>query len=258
MRIRDTLFSRRQLGELAGLDASTLTYWTREGMLRPAQGGGGKGLHRKFAHSEVNLAAILMELSRCGVSAIALRALAKKFHDAMDWFEANSLTRETTEACGHLVACHDEWVSTGHIELDDVPQLPNFDAAWPKRQSRDGKGTVRVLTWEQAVVQARGAWPGLISDGIIEVATTTSEAEWRLTEAYFDAITRVPNKRQRRRSKPAAWPESLLCFMRLDDGDWTIARDPEEAIEFGRFTAIDLSRLHRSLWGDEASGGSPS
>ena len=32
------------------------------------EAGGGKGVHRKFAYTEVNLAAILMELSRSGVS----------------------------------------------------------------------------------------------------------------------------------------------------------------------------------------------
>ena len=65
-------FSRKQLFELTGIEDATLDYWARTHVLRAADGGGGKGQHRRFEQSEVMLAAILAELMKFGVAALDL------------------------------------------------------------------------------------------------------------------------------------------------------------------------------------------
>jgi DNA-binding transcriptional MerR regulator len=76
------LFSRQQLGSLAGLDDTTLNYWSREGLLIPSAGGLGRGSHRKFDFVQVNIAAVLGQLRRFGLSIALMRSLAELLQSA--------------------------------------------------------------------------------------------------------------------------------------------------------------------------------
>lgn len=86
-----TLFSRQQIAEITGLDDSTLNYWMREGVLRAAEGGIGRGSHRKFTYHEATLAGILNELRHFGVGVKAMARLAERFHEAIDWMAARAI-----------------------------------------------------------------------------------------------------------------------------------------------------------------------
>jgi DNA-binding transcriptional MerR regulator len=79
------LYTKQQIGELTHIPADVLNYWMREGVLRPASGGEGKGSHRRFPYWEVNLAAILREVQQFGAGLASLKALAGLFHRAADW-----------------------------------------------------------------------------------------------------------------------------------------------------------------------------
>lgn len=90
---RRLLFTRQQIGDLVGLDDTALNYWMRERVLIPAEGGGGKGQHRRFTWHEVNLAAILKEIRDIsGASVSNLKELADLFHEAICWVVERGLT----------------------------------------------------------------------------------------------------------------------------------------------------------------------
>lgn len=77
-----SLYTRQQVGKLARLDDSILNYWGREEILIPTEGGSGRGSHRKFDFVQVNIAAILGELRRFGLSITVMRSLAKLLQNA--------------------------------------------------------------------------------------------------------------------------------------------------------------------------------
>lgn len=72
-----SLYSRQQLGELAGLDNTTLNYWSREGLLVPSEGGQGRGSHRRFDFVQVNIAAILGQMRRFKLNLQVMRSFAE-------------------------------------------------------------------------------------------------------------------------------------------------------------------------------------
>lgn len=76
MKPEASLYSRQQLGQLAGLDDNTLNYWSREKLLIPTEGGKGRGSHRRFSFLQVNIAAILAHLRPFGFNIGVLRSLA--------------------------------------------------------------------------------------------------------------------------------------------------------------------------------------
>jgi len=250
MKLMNTLFSRKQLGQLAGLDPSTLVYWTREGMLRPAEGGGGKGQHRLFARTEVNLAAVLMEMMRAGASAAFMRTLADNFHAAMDWMSERGVTRANAELYGHVLACRQEFSIHGQIEIPDIPDIAEFDNSLPIGQSRErgSREAVRLFSWQQLLAYERAKQgDDALIDGAAQLAETASEDEWRLQHAYFDLLT-TPPPRRLASGDPA---RRFSHFLREDDGSWRIARDIHEAEDHGRFIAIDTNRLFWAIWSAE-------
>lgn len=80
--IRSSLFTRQQIGQLAGVDDSSLNYWMREGLLRAVEGGSGKGNHRRFEYVQVNIAVVFGQLRRFGINIAALRSLAELMQSA--------------------------------------------------------------------------------------------------------------------------------------------------------------------------------
>lgn len=85
------LFTRRQLGSLAGLDDTTLNYWSREGLLIPTDGGKGRGSHRKFDFVQVNIAAILGQMRFFGLNIGVLRSFAEVLQEAAELGAAREL-----------------------------------------------------------------------------------------------------------------------------------------------------------------------
>lgn len=82
MEPQSQLYTRAQIAALTSIDASTLNYWSRENLLVPAEGGGGKGSHRRFDYVQVNIAAIFGALRRFGLNIGALRTLADLLQEA--------------------------------------------------------------------------------------------------------------------------------------------------------------------------------
>lgn len=77
---RSILFTRQQLGEMTGLSDDVLSYWIKGGLLVAAEGGSGRGSHRKFDYIQVHLAAVLREMHRYGANIGTLRSIAQIIH----------------------------------------------------------------------------------------------------------------------------------------------------------------------------------
>lgn len=91
MEPQSQLYTRAQIAALTSIDASSLNYWSREGLLVPSEGGGGQGSHRRFDFVQVNIAAIFGELKRFGVNIGALRPLADLLQSAAVMGSGNEL-----------------------------------------------------------------------------------------------------------------------------------------------------------------------
>lgn len=86
-----SLYTRQQLGQLAGLDDTTLNYWSREGLLIPAEGGTGRGSHRRFDFVQVNKAAILGAMRRFGLNLTTLKSFADLMEEGVRLCGGNEL-----------------------------------------------------------------------------------------------------------------------------------------------------------------------
>lgn len=97
------LFSRLDLINKTGIPDDVVNYWTREGVLRARQGGEGRGNPRKFDYPEIMLAAILDQLRGFGLNVAALKGLAERFHQALDYFRALNLNRSNYDELHRLL-----------------------------------------------------------------------------------------------------------------------------------------------------------
>jgi len=60
----DRLYSRSEVAELAQLPEEVIAFWGREAILVHAEGGEGRGSHKKYDFAQVNIAAVLASLRR--------------------------------------------------------------------------------------------------------------------------------------------------------------------------------------------------
>jgi DNA-binding transcriptional MerR regulator len=243
-------FTRQQIGELADLDNSTLNYWSREGLLRPAAGGAGKGSHRRFAFHQVTLAAILSQLRGFGISAIELRKLADRFHAAVDWLAARGIDHLNIQRVFDAYILRKAIVEDGYFAWrpesdDDFPGISRHD---------DKRGAVEVrLNWSQAVdfwfAKSRASDPERVPTpaelAVVEsMATRGDLREFSDHRQYFDAITaicdRVPDEEVSTTSD---------YFYRGEDGAWHLSPDEAEAARNAlSYIGVDIERLSHQIW----------
>jgi len=102
MGIADSLYTRSELGKLASVDDATMNYWSREGLLIPSEGGAGRGSHRKFDFVQVNIAALLGQLRRFGLSISVMRSFAHLLQDAARIVDCGRLHPANYTDAAHL------------------------------------------------------------------------------------------------------------------------------------------------------------
>lgn len=106
----NTLFTRQEISERTGIGDEVLNFWTKRGLLVSAEGGEGKGSHRRFRFSQVNIAAVLgVFRDKFGANVTVLASLAELFQRSvaafervrgvrvMDWSTAASLAQQLHE-----------------------------------------------------------------------------------------------------------------------------------------------------------------
>lgn len=240
------LFTRQQIATLTHISDSTLNFWMREGVLRATEGGGGKGQHRRFHHSEVNLAAILERLRRFAISIEAMRQLSARFHAGFDYIEALGLSDDELTAA-HRMA---EWwaMSIG----DDLYALPahKTDFVGQPRHETDVGYFSTVVHVSKAEIIAETKRYKFGSEHFNERSIAVSEKinidEYREHSDYHSAIAYIPPRRYDREMV------GLSCFYLGSDGGWRMTHDDSKAKrEAEAFIAIPVEGILSELWHPE-------
>lgn len=241
---RRILYTRQQIGELTGIDDQTLNYWSREGVLRSASGGGGKGQHRRFDAKEVHLAAILGQLRRYGGNIEALRAIAGFFHEeVIDWLDERGFGDADMGVIMHIQQSMAKYREHGSCTVNPagLPADLRFEADY------DGDGLL-ILNWEQTetYLRAVNAHRG-ITDRHFEEAKLVDEGDLSMRRYAYMLLTHVQEP-DAPHSGPINAPD-LTLFVRDEKGDWFLTGHPQVALEKApAFIAIDVRHLIWKVW----------
>lgn len=88
----DVLFTRQEIVERTGLNDEVLSFWIRRRLLVHAEGGDGRGSHRRFHYSQVNIAVILAAFrSNFGANIGTLSSVAALLQAAVRTFKDSPL-----------------------------------------------------------------------------------------------------------------------------------------------------------------------
>ena len=86
------LYTRQEIAERVGLSDDVLSFWIKRKLLIHAEGGEGKGSHRRFHYSQVNIAVILAVFRESfGANIATLSSLAALLQSAVRTFKDSSL-----------------------------------------------------------------------------------------------------------------------------------------------------------------------
>jgi DNA-binding transcriptional MerR regulator len=233
------LFTRQQISELTGVDDSTLNFWAREGVLLPASGGGGKGQHRRYLFSEVNLAAILNEIRQFGASLPALRSLADLFHRSLEWAEREGASGEDLR----LVRMIQD--NLGKFERHRkllVRGGDDPDAEW----TINSEGQIELCDWSDVIkfmkqsTYYRGeTLKAFFEDKHFAMADRLDRVELDEHYANIRRIVNIGSDRPR-----VSMPD---LFYRDPNGSWKITGNPTAGLSRS-YIAIDLEQLTFDVW----------
>ncbi|MEI5685457.1 helix-turn-helix domain-containing protein [Sphingomonas kyungheensis] len=259
--IATALYSRQQVARLTGIDDSTLNYWMREGVLLPAEGGTGRGQHRRFAYHQVNLALLLDQLRGFGVSLPAIKRLAERFHDAVAFFDASGLTRQNNDLAFDIMLLRQRVASQGHETFsifDDyfekhLTVFPWLRTKQFERGQRHYKYTDAVVSLDEALELKKlghlvyGREPDLaydVYDSEVERLLRIDVASYFKARSYWTAIMSIdqPSPDQVDESYYSA-----LSFYRDAEGEWQLAAgDPSS--DMRSYVGVYLERLTAEAW----------
>lgn len=92
---RDTLFTRQEIAERTGLSGDVLSFWSKRKppLLVAAEGGEGKGSHRRYHFSQVNIAAIYAVFrDHFGANIATLASLGDLLQRSVKAFQSATMT----------------------------------------------------------------------------------------------------------------------------------------------------------------------
>jgi len=258
--IASALYSRQQVARLTGIDDSTLNYWMREGVLQAAEGGTGKGQHRRFPYHQINLALLLDQLRGFGVSLPAIKRLADRFHSAIAFYAEAGVSRANDEAVTEIISLRHQLEKDGVIvrQLKE-DMVSKFVEVFPWLAGRKLYREHSHLwykfdvTFEEAldllrkghIVYDRAAdFDGAITDEVVDLAMKIDLAARAEAYSYWSAITYI---------EPRAPEEAVdgyytpLIVYRNSDGEWEITSgDPSSSML--SYVGVYLERLGGEAW----------
>jgi DNA-binding transcriptional MerR regulator len=224
----------------------------REGLLRPAEGGAGKGSHRRFDFVQVNVAAVFGQLRRFGLNIAAFRTLADLLQSAVDLGSSVQLHPGGYSYAADLANKIEAFrrAETVMIYNSDTADCP--PANMTKSERRDWNLAERPAANEAEV------WAYAISRGA---------SDYDL-EAIREAAKRFGPNRQLEANiyvdltadiiEPGYTDEVTWLLGLKDDGSWDIESGREGrffeniygrgAGEFGSGIFVPLGALLRKLW----------
>lgn len=256
--IASALYTRQQVARLTGLDDSTLNYWMREGVLRPSEGGFGKGQHRRFPYHQINLALMLNELRGFGVSLPEIKKLAIRFHDAIDTFDRLGITREHDEPLSRILYLRKIIEQNGFFEESVREEdLPRYLEVFPWLDGRDFYRTHKYLafkfksTFEESIeIMRKGHLvynreleeDEQIPDSIVELAKTIDLSEYDAARRYWAPISYITV------TSPSNYDSNSYDYLyRNENQEWEIsAGDPPRSVT--SHVGINLDLLTFNAW----------
>lgn len=241
------LFTRQQIGELIGLDDTTLNYWMREEVIRSVEGGGGRGQPRRFTYSEVNLAAIINEVRRYGAGLPALKSLAEGFHSAEDRCRAIGMEPRELRLVWILRDVLRQFQKHGFYPAPavDVPHLvPDHRGPITQEDKVSLREWAQVKDWLRSAPFYQEQLQAVFEDqhfGWAETLPDDQIDDW-LT---LMLIHRPPSKRDHDSSSL-----DLVYFTREENGDWRLSGPKAVSNGSGQFShiAIEVYRLIYEVW----------
>jgi len=244
------LFSRQQIAEITGIDASTLNYWMREHVLRPVEGGAGKGSHRKFAYYEVTLAGILNQLRIFGIGLPALARLSQRFHDAQDWLATHNIEVRNFHLIQSAVFIRRAILLDGSFRWFIRPEDEGTFAGFQLHRLDQHLAWVD-LDWEQALTHGFKASCGFTLNQALSPEERNLVWSWNTLQAieeferhgaYFEAmIELVPEYPDIK----TTLPQHLI---RNGAGEWELARRSYVPSWGVIFIGIHIKLLVHQMW----------
>jgi DNA-binding transcriptional MerR regulator len=257
--IATSLFTRQQLGELTGLDNTTLNYWSREDLLAPSEGGAGRGSHRRFDFVQVNIAAMLGALRQFRLGLNVLTSFADMLQEAAKLgrivsLHPGSYTDATSLADTlHRFRSGEPVLIRAHEDSEEAP------AHLSRRQKLDWSMEKRPAVSEQEIISQR--FPDLSfydydpPADIIAAAEKIGPGKHTLAGLYFYLTTDILDPGY---CDAFSWligwaPDGRLRVEFGSEGakffDRVTISGGEAAEEFGPGIFIPASGIIRKIWG---------
>jgi hypothetical protein len=235
METSEQLYTRSQVQGKTGQDSQSIDYWSRLDILRPANGGGGKGQHRKYDATQVTLVKILGEFQHLGINAKALKGIARQFLDAVDWFSRRGLAGGEVAAVSLIQSFHDI-EEHGFVAVPDIPMIEELGDDIPFAGTAND---LRLLNAKQIVGYYRGiADIGPFTDELVQACKRAS---------YDELLTHMNDYFAISPTRGASHYVKTICVFRDGSGMWCVTYNekPEAVVSY---VTIDVARLKRDLW----------
>lgn len=247
------LYTRQELAAVTGIDDTTLNYWMRENLICAAEGGAGRGSHRRFPFHQVNLAAILFQLKDFGIGLASLRQIADRFNVAVAYMHGLGISRANREEIGDLLRLRKQLAEQGYITWWDFSDREKIFPDLPRHQKHSHMQPEIHLNWEQAVYALNLPHPergggGKFTPELVQKALALDLDEYAEHDRYFAAIT-APYDERDPESEEEHFSTSRDYFYRGEDGHWHMDVDESKVARRAMgFIALDIERLNQRLW----------
>ncbi len=90
--------SRSGITSLTGVPRDVLTFWVRQGVVRPIDAPAGTGRHLRFQWYEANIAAVMLQFRRLGFNVESLHSIGQLYRDAIAWADELEVSRDDVRA----------------------------------------------------------------------------------------------------------------------------------------------------------------
>jgi DNA-binding transcriptional MerR regulator len=250
--IKSQLYTRKQVAELTGIDDSALNYWMREGLLRPIEGGGGKGNHRRFDYVQVNIAAVFGQLRRFGLNIAALRTLADLLQSAVQ--------------LGTSVQLHPAAYSTAAALADRIDDFRRGEPVMLKHGHTNDEAPADMSLrerheWEwveRPAVSEKEVWDHWVSNAESEYDIDAIKAAAKLFGPHRQVEARIYVDLTVDIIEPGYSSEVTWLLGLKEDGGWDIESGTEgrffenihgmEPGDFGPGIFVPLGAVLRKIW----------
>lgn len=215
--------SRSGITSRTGIPNDVMTFWVRRGLVRPIEAPNGVGRHLRFEWYEANIAGIMAQVRKFGVSIDGMLSIAATFREAIDWMAAQGLS------------------------YDDAMALWNYfniraSAAGSAEAAEYAEQTLALFRHERHGPSSR------VTERIEALALQVDEAGFR---QHLDAYLTIAEQPEPNAIRAAAMPD--VTYFWLAGDVWRFGRGegaPEVARADGALAtiAVDVSTVIYDVW----------